>query len=92
MYVGDIVKANLAALRKGKNVATNIGWGKLITDQMIFDTIAKTLNYKQKVKYAPYRSGEVYRISLDAGKARSILGWKPTVTLEEGVRRTLATL
>ncbi|MEK7094420.1 MAG: NAD-dependent epimerase/dehydratase family protein [Patescibacteria group bacterium] len=91
-YVDDIVVANLKALKKGNKTITNIGWGKLITDKMIFETVASTLGYKKPVRYAPYRSGEVYRICLDAKKAKKILGWKPTVPLKEGIRKTLETI
>lgn len=91
-FVADIVQANIKALRKGERIIANIGWGKLVTDQMIFDTIARHLHYSKKVRYAPYRSGEVYRISLDAKKAKKILGWKPTVSLDQGVEEVLRSL
>ena len=41
VYVEDIARANLVALRRGKNEIMNLGWGKLITDQMIFNAIKK---------------------------------------------------
>ena len=91
-YVGDIVRANIAALRKGANDTINLGWGKIVTDQMIFDTIARETGFKQKPIYAPYRKGEVYQISIDAKKAKKILGWRPKVKLEEGIKKTLASL
>ena len=33
--------------------------------------------------------GETYRIWLDAGRARSALGWAPSVPLEAGLRETV---
>jgi UDP-glucose 4-epimerase len=39
--------------------------------------------------FAPARPGEVERIAVDAGLARETWGWRPTVTLEEGVRRVV---
>jgi nucleoside-diphosphate-sugar epimerase len=33
--------------------------------------------------------GEVYRIYLDAGKARRELGWEPRISLEAGLRDTV---
>jgi UDP-glucose 4-epimerase len=88
-YVGDIVRANIIALTKGTNDTINLGWGKIITDQMIFDAVARETNFKQKPIYAPYRKGEVYQIAIDAKKAKKILGWRPKVKLEEGIKRTL---
>lgn len=89
LYVGDVVKANLLALRRGLNETINLGWGKEISDQLIFDTLAKELNFFQKPIYAPYRKGEVRRIALSAGKAKKVLGWRPKINLKEGIRKTL---
>ena len=86
LYVGDVAAANLAALKKGKNVTTNLGRGILVTDQQIFDVIAGAAGYKETPIYAKYRPGEVFAISLDARRARKILGWKPKMDLKEGVR------
>ena len=88
-YVGDLVRANLAALRKGDNAVINLGWGKPVTDNMIFKGVAKATGFSGKPKYAPYRKGEVYRISLDARKAHRLLGWKPSVELQEGIERAV---
>ncbi|HUZ92400.1 MAG TPA: NAD-dependent epimerase/dehydratase family protein [Candidatus Paceibacterota bacterium] len=91
-YVGDIARANLIALRRGKNETVNIGWGKVTTDRMIFDEVARATGFSGKPIYAPYRKGEVYRIALDASKAKKILGWTPKVEFEEGVSRTIEAL
>lgn len=91
-YVGDIAHANILALRKGQGQTLNIGWGKPISDQMISDAVAKESGFRGKPIYAPYRKGEVYRIALDARKAKKILGWKPRVELKEGIKRTIESL
>jgi len=87
IYVEDVVRANVIALKKGKNETINLGWGKEIRDQMIFDEIAKNLNYKKKPIYAPYREGEVYRISLSAQRAKKIIGWTPKIKFNEGIKK-----
>lgn len=92
MHVGDIVRGNVAALSRGKNEIVNLGWGRIVTDQMIFDAIAKSVGFGGKPRYAPRRLGEVYQIAIDAKKARRLLGWKPKIKLREGVRKTVATL
>jgi nucleoside-diphosphate-sugar epimerase len=38
----------------------------------------------------PYRSGEIWRLIGDNAQARTLLGWEPQMTLEEGIRRTVA--
>src|SRR5262249_55176918 len=32
VYVDDVARANVLALKKGKNETTNLGWGKIVTD------------------------------------------------------------
>ncbi len=88
-FVGDIARANIITLRRGKNQTVNLGWGKKVTDQMIFDAIARETDFKEKPIYAPYRKGEVYQIALDASRAKKILGWAPKIKLEEGIRKEL---
>jgi len=92
VYVGDIVRANVAGLRMGENEILNLGWGRMITDQQIFNAISKNLEFKKKPIYAPFRKGEVYRIAINAGRAKKILGWKPKISLKEGVKRTIVSL
>jgi UDP-glucose 4-epimerase len=92
VYVSDVAAANLAALRRGKNVTINIGRGIVTSDKEMFDAIARATGFKKKPVYAPYRPGEIYRISLDAARARKLLGWKPKTGIEEGVRNTLEAL
>jgi UDP-glucose 4-epimerase len=89
VYVGDVAAANLAALSRGRNVTTNIGRGVITTDREMFEVIAAACDFSGKPIYAPARPGEIYRISLDASRARKLLGWKPKIGLEEGVRRAV---
>lgn len=92
VFVEDIARANLLALKKGHEEIVNIGWGKEVSDKKIFETIAHYAGYRGKPKYAPYRKGELYRSAITNTKANKTLGWKPKVKFEEGVRRTLETL
>ncbi len=92
VYVGDVARANLAALRKGHGETLNIGRGVLTTDRAMCDAIAKEAGYTKPPTFAPFRPGEIYRISLDASRARRVLGWNPRVDIAEGVTQALAEL
>lgn len=89
VYVSEIAAANASALRRGKNETLNFGFGKGISDQKVFDTIAKHLGYKKSAYYEPIRSYEVKKLQLDASRAKKVLGWKPRISFEEGVRKYL---
>jgi len=87
VYVSDIARANVIGLTKGSGATLNLSWGKDIKDRKIFDTVAKEFNFKKPPIYKPFRSGETMRTAIDPRLAKRVLGWKPGVTLEEGVRR-----
>lgn len=89
VYVSDVARANVAALKKGRNTIVNIGHGIPITDQEMFEAIAHEAGYTGAPRYAPQRPGEIYRSALDAKKASRLLGWRPRVKLEEGIREAL---
>ena len=42
------------------------------------------------VEFAPRRAGEVQRSCIDVERAASVLGWRPTVELADGLARTFA--
>jgi UDP-glucose 4-epimerase len=89
LYVSDVVDANISALHIGVNQTLNLGWGKEISDQMVFDCVAKSLDYKQKPGYSLIRPGEVNRIALNSKRAQTLLKWSPRVTFPEGVTRAV---
>ena len=89
VYVGDIVDANLRALDQGSGGTFNIGTGQGLTVNDLYRRLKDLTGYQGEVKYAPARPGEVFRISLDASRARQTLGWQPRTGLDEGLRATV---
>lgn len=92
VYIDDIVKANVTGLRRGKNEIVNLGWSKEVSDQKMFDAIAKSLDFKKSPIYAPFRQGEICRIALKANKVQKILNWRPKIKLDEGIGKTIRTI
>jgi UDP-glucose 4-epimerase len=90
LYVDDVVQANVLALDKGSGEILNLGWGKGVSVNDVFQALARLLDFREPPIHAAARSGEVQRIFLDATRARRVLGWRPEVPFEEGLRRTLA--
>ncbi len=90
IHVSDVVAANLLAMEQGNNASYNIGTGVETSDQEMFDTLAKVLGYSGNPIYAPVRTGEVYRICLDATKAQKELCWPAQLSLEEGLLQTVS--
>jgi dTDP-glucose 4,6-dehydratase len=48
----------------------------------------KDSSYADKIKFVTDRPGHDARYAIDASRIRDELGWRPSVTLEEGLRRT----
>lgn len=89
VYIEDIIKANILALKKANGKTINIGWGKEIKDINIFNNVKKLLKSKIQPKFGKIRPGEALRISLDASLAKKYLGWTPKIKLEKGIKRTI---
>lgn len=81
IHVKDVVKANIAAWKSSvvDGQAINIGGGVQTSVNKIAELIGG------EVVYLPPREGEMRFIEANNTKARELLGWEPTVTLEEGV-------
>jgi len=96
-YVGDVVKANLAALEKGCGEAFNIGTGMGSKTLALYRTIYEVLReagiqvpgdfFTPSPQLA--RPGDLPKSSLVASKAGIGLGWAPETGLREGIRKTV---
>ncbi len=89
VFVGDVVQANALALQcEGSNVF-NIGTGIESDVNQLFHHIKKSTRSSASESHVPPKMGEQMRSVLTAEKIRRQLGWKPTVSLAEGLERTV---
>jgi UDP-glucose 4-epimerase len=93
IYVGDVVAAALAAGASRASGAINVGTG-IETDVLQLAARLAGLSGAEgfEPEFAPPRTGEVQRISIDARQAERELGWCAEVGIEEGLRLTLDSL
>lgn len=80
-HVHDVVRANLLAgesEKVGKGEVINIGAGRNVTIKHLADLIGG------EIVYGPPRI-EAHDSQADNRKAAELLGWKPTIMLEEGI-------
>lgn len=91
-YIDNVVAANLLALkaRDASGQMCNIGSGTRITLNRLVALLEKALGVKAKVVFGPTKAGDVRHSLADIGRAQSILGYEPRITIEEGLRRTIA--
>ncbi len=90
VYVEDAAWANVLALERDVRGVFNVGTGRETSTRQVFDLLRDATGYRGEPRYGPPRPGDVRRISLDASRAERVLGWRPRVSLEEGVARTVA--
>src|SRR3989344_2693422 len=80
-HVRDIVRANILAAESknvGKGETINIGAGRNMRIQQLAELVGG------EIVYAPPRV-EAHDSQADNRKAKKLLGWEPTITLEEGI-------
>jgi len=86
VYVADVVRANLLALKPGLTGIFNIGSGEERSVLEVYRSVAANMHNGISPLFLSTNSFEVRRNVLDIQRARSILGWEPEVSFEEGVR------
>jgi len=89
VFVGDVVRANLAALDAQDSCALNIGTGLETNVVDLFGRIDGLVGSRGAVRHGAGKEGEVRRSALDAALAGRVLGWRPQVSLDEGLAATV---
>lgn len=89
IFVDDVVDANIVVMdNSGDNEVFNLGCGKEVSDQKVFETIRDELKVDIKPIYDKKRPGEVDRICLNNTKIKRWLDWQPKVSFEDGIAIT----
>jgi nucleoside-diphosphate-sugar epimerase len=92
-FVEDTVQGLLAAAACDALVGdvVNVARGSEVSILRIAELLARLLGREGLgVRHEAGRPGDVRRHFADSGKARALLGWKPSVEIEEGLARTVA--
>ncbi len=88
-YVGDVIDGILLSLNKGNNECYNLGTGKEVSVNELFDIISNVSDCKGlDPVYVEKRAGEIERIALNAEKAKKEFGWEPKTDISDGIRKT----
>ena len=91
IFVEDHCKAIMLVLKNGVSGETyNISASNEIDNLQVVSGILKILVKSEKLmKFVPSRPGEDTRYSLDSTKIRRELDWKPKVTFDDGIKKTI---
>ncbi|MDA8233298.1 MAG: SDR family oxidoreductase [Clostridia bacterium] len=89
VYVGDVVKANLAALEKGDGGVFNIGTGVQVSVNELLEQFKLLLGGSIEPVYEPPRAGDIRDSVFDVSRAAEVLDWQSEWSLEDGLRETV---
>jgi UDP-glucose 4-epimerase len=90
VYVGDVVRALLAAV--GKAGTFNIATGVETDVMTVWSELRKVAGSDLEAELAELRPGELQQSCLDAGLAERELGWRAQVPIAEGLQKTYEAL
>jgi UDP-glucose 4-epimerase len=89
VFVGDVVRANIAALDSDFIGAVNIGTGKETDVVTLCELLREGVGSEVKAVHGPAKPGEQRRSCLETSLASQVLGWRPEVALEQGLLQTI---
>src|SRR6266571_3562981 len=86
VYVGDVVRANLAAVNSVVTGALNVGTGVETSVNQLYHALAAAAGTSMPPAYAPPRPGEQLRSVISPAHAARELNWRPEVALDDGLK------
>lgn len=89
VFVGDVVRANLAALEHDLTGAYNVGTGVETSVNVLCESIRAAVGTSLAPVHGPGKPGEQRRSSLDATALTRATGWKPATALADGIQATV---
>lgn len=92
-YIGDIADGVIAVAQHMESVSNqifNIGCGRPVSVDKLVSLLEEEIGRPAKIQRVPLPKGDVSRTYADTSKIYGLCGWKPTTSLEEGVKKTVA--
>jgi dTDP-glucose 4,6-dehydratase len=88
-YVSDLVDGIFRLSRSDQSGPINIGNPTELTIKQFAETIVKATGSSSPITYEPLPQDDPRQRKPDITRARTLLGWEPHVTLDEGIQKTI---
>jgi nucleoside-diphosphate-sugar epimerase len=88
-FVDDIARGTIAALRPLGYEVINLGGDRRVVLNAIINQIAELTGKKARIESRPVHPADVPTTWADVSKAARLLNWRPTIAIEEGLRRSV---
>ena len=89
-YVDDIARGTIAGLKPVGYEVINLGSDQPVVLMDALRTVERLLGQSARIDFQPMHRADVPATWADIGKAERLLGWRPQVTTDEGIRRLVA--
>ncbi len=94
VYIGDVVRAWVTSLGNERVFGRvfNVGSGRRLTINQLADAVLHAFQQSRstwEVRYLPARPGEQRHVEADIRSVAAAIGWKPTMSFEDGLSETL---
>jgi dTDP-glucose 4,6-dehydratase len=91
-YVDDLIRGLVLLAESGEHLPVNLGNPDEFTLLELAETVIRVTGAKSEIVYEALPVDDPQQRQPDITRAKQILGWEPEVTLEEGLRRMIASL
>ena len=88
VHVADVTRAFVLAADAGTPGTFNVGSGKETSVSELYDVLQRAAGTNLEPRLEPLRPGELDRSAIDSSAAAEAFGWRPQVSVEEGVADT----
>jgi len=94
-WIDDIVDGVVAALDRGARMPreleiVNLGGNRATSLRRLVELLSDALDVRPTIEYLPPQPGDVERTWADIAKAHQLLGYRPKVSIEQGIERFAA--
>ncbi|MDO8679812.1 MAG: SDR family oxidoreductase [Acidobacteriota bacterium] len=88
-YISDLVDGIIRLMHSKENDPVNIGNPQEMTIKQMAELIIQMTGSKSRIVYKPLPTDDPKVRQPDITRARTLLGWEPKVSLEQGLGRTI---
>jgi UDP-glucose 4-epimerase len=89
VYVGDVARMNALALEADATGPVNVGTSVETDVNQLAALIKAAAKSASEIGHGPAKPGEQRRSVVDVRRAAEVFGWRPEVSLAEGLGRTV---
>ncbi len=89
VFVDDVADANMRALESAETGVFNIGTAVETDINLLFKTLVDIAGADCKAAHGPAKEGEQLRSVIDYKRAEELLGWRPAVSFDGGLKETV---